>query len=389
MPTLVPIFKGRKVYVPTFDIKISGGDLPAGTARDIVSVRYTDSVEKIDGFDLTINNWDPAKFDFKYTGSKKGGYDSRSTIFDPGQTIELSMGYVNTDDPNAIKLMLVGVITSITPSFPSSGQPTLRVSGQNVLRKLLTKQRTAVFKNMKSSAIARKVVSDHPPKLDGFVLSLETGSDESKEPEVEHVRQTNQFDVLFLLQLAHRNGYDLVLKQEGEKQFLYFGPSSSSKDRPSYILKFGESLIDFQPTLSIAKQVKEVIVRAWDPDKKEAIIAKATRDQLNTQSLKDTSKLKRIEGGVKERQEIVTDRPFHNKQEAERYALAMLERSAKGMVSGKGSTIGTNDLRAGSLVEMEGLGTTFDGSYYIASTTHTIGAGGYVTEFEARVEEPS
>jgi phage protein D len=57
------------------------------------------------------------------------------------------------------------------------------------------------------------------------------------------------------------------------------------------------------------------------------------------------------------------------------------------MVTGKGSTVGMPALRAGARIELLGLGTTFNGSYYITSTTHSIGASGYTTDFEARLEE--
>ena len=58
------------------------------------------------------------------------------------------------------------------------------------------------------------------------------------------------------------------------------------------------------------------------------------------------------------------------------------------MVTGTGATIGTPGLRTGSIICMGGLGPTFDGRYFVKSTTHTIGTGGYTTEFEVRMEEP-
>jgi phage protein D len=81
------------------------------------------------------------------------------------------------------------------------------------------------------------------------------------------------------------------------------------------------------------------------------------------------------------------DRPFRNRQEARRYALDRLERLSKDLVTARSSTFGTPDLRAGRKIEISNLGRTFDGQYFIKSTTHTIGAGGYTTSFEARLEE--
>jgi len=65
----------------------------------------------------------------------------------------------------------------------------------------------------------------------------------------------------------------------------------------------------------------------------------------------------------------------------------MMKDNVQNMVTGRGSTVGTVDLRAGSFVQIQGLGKTFSGRYFVKSTTHTINASGYVTEFEVRLEE--
>jgi hypothetical protein len=45
--------------------------------------------------------------------------------------------------------------------------------------------------------------------------------------------------------------------------------------------------------------------------------------------------------------------------------------------------IGLPDLKPGEAVILEGLGFAFHGAYYIASVTHAISDGGYVTTFNA------
>ena len=45
------------------------------------------------------------------------------------------------------------------------------------------------------------------------------------------------------------------------------------------------------------------------------------------------------------------------------------------------------ELRAGRPVYIRGLGRQFSGRYLIIKTTHTIGSGGYTTQFDARMEE--
>jgi uncharacterized protein len=396
------IYKGRDFYAPAFDIRIQGQELPKETRGDVIDVKYVDSVDQIDTFEITLNNWDAGPQDFKYTGSRKGGRDApgRHRLFEPGQVIELWMGYFKPTDagqrdsnkPEPLRLMLAGTINRLAPNFPSSGQPTLKVSGQSVLAKLITRQETHAYgPDVRASQIAKRVADRGGLKLNNLQVPLRTDpSAAGREPVIEHLLQDNQYDILFLLQLAHWHGYDVLLKDEGKEgapqPYLFFGPSSHEPPA-AYAVEWGRSLIQFQPTLTTSRQVNEVTVRGWNAMAKRPIRETVNRSQLSTRPLRDGATLQRLEEGFKERQEIIVDKPFRNEQEARRYAMDRLDRLSRDLVSGRGATLGTPDLRAGSRLDIRALGSTFDGEYFVKSTTHTIGAGGYTTEFEARMEE--
>ena len=437
--TFVPIYQGRDFYVPDFDILIGGKEISATERANVIDVRYRDSINNIDSFDITVNNWDAKEQDFKYTGSRhiepeKKSQSSetqngkpnesqnanqkklRSHLFDPGQIIELRMGYRPSNPANAgtqpsnsarqnstkknkfqpLQLMLVGVITSLTPNFPASGKPTLKISAQNILRKLISKQRTYIYESkngqgLTDSEIAKQVIDHGDLKLNNVKVKLQFDKTErTKEPKYEHVIQDNQYDILFLIQRAHLNGYflKLIYKQEGNKKqpYLWFAPSSS-KMPPSYSLKWGESLIQFQPKLTIANQVSQLTVRGWDPIRKKEIKVTASRKQLKTRGIRDKNLMDKIEQGFREREEIIVDKPFRNAQEAKRYAEALLKSNAQDFITARGSTLGIPDLRAGSMIEIQGVGPTFGGRYFLKATTHTISANGYTTDFEVRKEE--
>jgi uncharacterized protein len=398
MTTFTEIYRDRDLYVPAFDLKINGQSLPDNAAKDVIDVRYSDSMDQIDSFEITVNNWDTQQQDFKYTGSTKTQQlSSRNRLFDPGQEIELWMGYFKPPARNQIgqetglRLMLAGLITKMTPSFPASGQPTLKVSGQNALRKFMTQQETHVYENKRDSQIAEQVGQRGNFRLGNLPIPVRIdASAQSQEPQNEHVLQDNQYDIVFLLQRAHRNGYDLLLRQEirqGQtEQFLFFGPAAEGQ-RTSYILEWGKSLIQFQPTLTTSRQVYSVTVNGWDAARGSRINVTVDRSQLPTRGLRDRQELNQIESGFRERSEVIVDRPFRNEAEARQYARARLEQNAKDLVTGRGSTVGTPDLRAGSVVELRKLGSTFSGRYVVKATTHTINASGYITEFEARLEE--
>ena len=98
MASPVAIYKGRDFFIPAFDIKLGGQDLPATPSHDILEVKYSDNIDQFDTFEMTVNNWDAEKEDFKYTGSRWGNrsdsaLSARYDLFDPGKTVEVWMGY--------------------------------------------------------------------------------------------------------------------------------------------------------------------------------------------------------------------------------------------------------------------------------------------------------
>ena len=63
------------------------------------------------------------------------------------------------------------------------------------------------------------------------------------------------------------------------------------------------------------------------------------------------------------------------------------ENIRKLIITGRGSTVGVPDLRAGSVIVIEGVGKRFSGKYFVTSTTHKIDDSGYTTGFTGRREQ--
>jgi phage protein D len=369
-------------YVPTFKVEVERRELPAEVVRDVIEVSYHDNVDEIDSFDMTISNYHSQYHRPKYEPPFNDDY---AGIFDPGQEIKLWMGYKGEE-----QLMLSGEITSLAPSFPSSGGLTLRVSGLNVLHRFRTTQHTYAWDEQRDSDIATEIgrnpVSEDRPGL-GFEVRTAPRQDERAET---YVFMDNQYDIVFLMQRARRHGYELVLREEdeetGQPAHLYFGPSEAG-EIPTYKLEWGRSLISFRPTLSTANQVSEVIVRGWDRRNNEAIEGRASWQDLYPSGSAERSKMDRLAQAFGNRREVVTNRPVHTADEANSLARSLLSDLFKDLVEADGETVGLPDLRAGRTVEIANLGERFSGVYYVLETTHTIGDSGYTTSFRARREE--
>jgi phage protein D len=66
--------------------------------------------------------------------------------------------------------------------------------------------------------------------------------------------------------------------------------------------------------------------------------------------------------------------------------LRQLRQKLNSRLTGSGSAVGNPQLRAGSVIRLDGLGPDFSGDYRVTSATHTIDSGGYRTSFQVRKE---
>jgi phage protein D len=367
----VPIYSGQDFYVPYFQVKVAGRPQGQDVVRDILQVSYKDNITEIDSFDITINNWDAQTRAFKY---------SDAALFDPGKELELWMGYYGGDK---LRLMVRGQITALRPSFPSGGGSTLAISGLNVLHKLRTKQESHSYEFKTDSEIARQVAG----RL-GIDIKTDSAPDEKR---FDYLIQDNQYDIIFLMERARRIGYDLFVEEQGQngqagQPLLRFGRSLQVR-QVTYQLTYGRSLIEFKPDLTTANQVSEVTVRGWDSVNKKKIEQTAKRSEISVKGVGAAGGQAAIEQSFNQRKEIVATKPIESDAEAKTLALRTLEENAKDMVKGSGSTVGLPDLRAGSVMQIDGLGKRFSGRYFVTSSTHAMGDGGYTTQFECRREE--
>ena len=242
--TAQPIYAGQDFYIPAFEMRLRGANVPRDVIRDVMQVSFKDNLTDVDSFDVTINNWDAEARTFKY---------SDDYLFDPGTEIELWMGYHDS----SLSLMITGEIVELRPSFPSAGQPTLVIHGLDLLHRLRKEQRSKAYVAKTDTEIARQIAGDL-----GITLAPLSSDVLALEPRNDYLIQDNTYDIVFLLDRARRIGYDLRVLESGtdgsvQDRQLYFAPSTSV-GRPTYELVYGKSLVEFQPNLSTANQVGSV-----------------------------------------------------------------------------------------------------------------------------------
>ncbi len=399
MPTTTTLLEESErqggFYVPRFEVKVEGVDLPRDVLFDVSAVTYEDSVESIDSFRMTINNWDDDRRQYKFIGSEtaaqlqKGHRDEpRVTLFEPcGKEVLLQMGY-----GGRLVTMLKGHFTTMEPTFVD-GKAEMTVTGLNVLHQLRRKQYTTTWTNKRDSEIARDIGqrTDHGRKRFPLPIVIDQQALGNEKP-IPLVTQHNQYDIDFLFQRARMRGY-VVFVQEEDKvrnrpRQLYFGPSQAGmvpglRD-VSFELKWGASLMEFKPKVTTANQVASVTVRGWHRTRRTPISRTVTLDDERLTVNRD---LHRILNACEAREELVVDEPVFTNCEARERAIAILLDQTKQMVTADAKVVGLPDLRAGQIVRITNLGARLSGTYFVTKTTHTIDDNGYVTSFTCRREQ--
>jgi phage protein D len=353
-------------YAPYFKILIGKTELRHGETMDVLSVSVTDTIDRADSLALTVRDRHPDHERLFAGGAQLEWTDSN--LFEDESEVEVHMGYV--DD---LHLLLRGKIKAAATSFPASGQPTLRLEGYNLYHDLLHRHRRKPFEATTDSGVAEEIAR---------LMGLKAKVDKTK---AEHPLLSPKGDsfAAFLQKRARRIGYEVAVKD----CTLYFQkPRYRADSHPTLTLEWGRNLNSFSPRVTTHDMVTKVTVRASQTTQgghKDPLVGEAKAGAERVKLGKETGSevAKRVH---KENEILITDHDIFSQDEANQMALAELEARSLGFITGRGSVIGNPKLRARTVIELKGLGKRFSGKYYVTSTTHTIDASGYRTDFEVK-----
>lgn len=367
-----------------------------GAVRDIVEVKYDDGIERIDGFTLTVNNWDAQRRQPIYYGHYQTTPSrEHPNVFEPGNELSLSLGYRGN-----MRMMVIGKVTSVDVQFAESGHSKLVVSGLNVLERFRRQQFTWSWPDDGSATIRDSDVAlalaqapdndEHRPGL-GIRVAVDAEA-QGREPPLPNIFMNNQYPIVFLMQRARARGYQVILRDSEEYDAdgnplpeIYFGPTDLQRD-VTFVLEWGKTLTSFHPTYSNSRQLYAVKVCGWDRAAKQAIEVRKTLDDIAEADRpnRDHTDIARNAN----REEVITSPPAQTVAEATSRALEALAQNHQAMVEASGTCVGLPDLRAGKTVHILGVGHHFEGVYTVLTTSHVLNEQGYRTSFTARRVNP-
>ena len=355
-------------YAPGFRVEVDGEQLSPQTNGDVLSIKVKMDMDNMTSFDLSIANWDDQTLDFKY---------SDSNTFDIGRQVHIKLGYADR-----LISMITGQITSMAPKFPQQGPSTLTISGLDGMFRLKDRRpeegEETKYTQKSDWQIAEIIAARNN-------LQVEVTREGETHAEVV---QKNQDDAQFLMERAKRIDFDCFLLTDPETSTttLYFQRPTDGRDSSrvrNYALRWGENLISFMPTINVSEQVGKVTVRGWDPAAKQAIVATATPEDLPQNSRGGNSGPAASQQS-QQKSDVVVDAPVTSNQEAFELAKSLLLERAYRYITATGQIIGLPDLRPGDNLSLSGLGTRFNGDYYLKKVEHSLDGSGYKSQFTAR-----
>ncbi|AOY81863.1 contractile injection system protein, VgrG/Pvc8 family [Moorena producens JHB] len=336
--------------VPGFRILIRGQQLRS----DVMAVIVDENVSTPTMFTIKLANWDQEQQEW---------IDPQ--LFKLGNEVTIFMGYGGSR--GKLQKLMVGQITGLEPEFAHGEIPLLTVRGYDYSHRLLRGYKTRSFTKKKDSDIARDIAKQAGLKYGGVTTTLV----------LDYVLQHDQTDMEFLKTRAQRLGYEVVVQDKT----LYFRPHQD-KSKSVLTLVQRKDLLSFSSRLTSLTQVGQVEVRGWNPKDKKAFIGRSNPGFSTNKS--GAKAVDQALGSGKKTSERLY-RPVFSREEAEQIAQGGFNNMALEYIRGEGLCVGRADLRAGSVITIQGVGKQFSGDYYVTCTTHTYSQKrGYRTAFKVR-----
>ncbi len=338
--------------IPHFEIKLNGSSPP-----DVMLEAITDTV-------VETNLHLPAMFVIRLVDPELEWIDSSQLAV--GVEVEIKVENV---------VLINGEITALEPDL-AQATPVVQVRGYDRAHRLHRGRHRTAYLNVTDSDLANQIAGD---------AGLSAQADSTTEV-FEYVYQNNLTHWEFLQERAGRIGFGCYVQGRN----LYFKTLGQSGGT-TIDLEWGNELTWFRPRLSSSAQVKEVIVRGWDPGAKEAIVGQATpraaaQPAVGTEVGGDEAQ----SAFQMNAQMVVVDRPVYTRGEADTMAQAVADELGGSYLQAEGEAMGNPNLQAGCKVNIAGVGTRFSGQYFVTRATHSYGSGaGYSVRFSVTGQRPS
>lgn len=328
--------------VPSFTLKIDGSRVPPEREADIKEIIVFEKTDAPSRFEIKVNNEG-----FRWTDSDDCAV---------GSEIKLSIGY-----KDALQEIIVGDVTGIRANMRFGEANIATYIGYSKSHRLLRGRKSRAFTEMSVTDIVQQIASDAGMQSD-----------------VENISKVRKFtlqkditDFNYLMSLAER--YGCTITDVDNKLTFKRQVANSGED---VVVEYNKTLIEFYPTTDLNSLITEVEVRGWDRAQHQSIRGTKTHSDASS----DGGKL--VEDSFGAANSALLDIRVEDISEAEQLALDHMTINGRNYITGYGVSLGDPNIRADSIIKVEGIAERYKGKYYVFAAKHKLEIGvGYSTTF--------
>lgn len=340
----------EQISALTLKIKANGKEF---LNPGMISFSLTHQANTISFCELSLYDGDVSKQDFKI--SSEGD-------FAPGNEVEIEIGHSVETKP-----IFKGIIVRQLLKSRKYGGSSITLEIKHEAVKMSHIRNARHFLEQHDGAIMEQLIKDH---------GLQAAVEGEFEPEHERMVQYKLSDWDFLVMRAEANGR--LVYTEVDKIVVAAPKVLSEKD--AIKATYGVDIYEFEAEAESRDQRKSLASIAWDHTSQELHeqVAKAPEKGIEAGS----PAAEKLAEGLDEEEEKLRHPGDLPDAELKAWSEATLLRSRLSKVRGRVQLQGSDDLKPGGTLNLQGISTGFNGPAFISAVRHSIQDGHWLTDVE-------
>ncbi|MBL7718432.1 MAG: type VI secretion system tip protein VgrG [Flavipsychrobacter sp.] len=334
---------------PSLEVKVNGAVMPAD--YNMVSLVVNSTVNRLSLARLIFLDGEPATGDFPL---------SNKADFLPGSEIEIAAGYKGQNVP-----IFKGIVVKQSLKLQGTGSTFLTVDCRHSAVKATKARKNKIFTGRKDSDLFTSL-------LQAYGVDADVADTPVEHPEMV---QYNCTDWDMIVSRAEANGMLVITDTDkikiGKPEL---GGAAVME------LRLGVNIIEFDAEMDARHQFQEVKASGWDMAGQAATEAEgqapAGLEQQGNVSGDDLS------GKTGDETMDVKMSTSLTEPELKAWAESLQQKSALSKIRGRLKCQGSDKLKPGVIIDMQGVGERFSGKAFVSAVRHEINQGNWMTDIE-------
>ena len=334
---------------PSYEVKVNGAVIPSD--YNLVSLVVYNSINRLANARFIFLDGDASKADFPL---------SNKPDFVPGSTVEISAGYKGQN-----QLIFKGMVIKHSIKLKENKSTFLMIDCRHDAVKATKTRKNKIFTDQKDSDIFSSVLQPY---------SISANADDTTVQHKEMV-QFNCTDWDFIISRAEANGMFVITDNADLK---LSKPALSATEVME--LKFGNNLLEFDAEMDARYQFDTVKATGWDATNQAIVEATGSApsglQQQGNLSAGDLSS-KTGDADINHKTSaLITETELGAWADAQQLKYSLSK------IRGRAKCQGSDILKPGVIVSLQGVGNRFNGKAYVSAVRHEINQGNWLSDVE-------